>query len=175
MKSNQELRERLAEVSHEIWSHWMKWQFSVCESSIELASGKRIELGMKQLIPDAKVERWTRQLETPYEELTEQEKESDREQADKILAVLVDPERQARRDALGLAASKQCGGYPKLHFALDNMSVAFFKQILTSYLGAPEEEDEEDDNFTVLFAQHTLARILAWEEENEEALCTPLD
>jgi hypothetical protein len=39
-------------------------------------------------IPSDKVERWKRQQNTTYEGLSEQEKESDREQADKVLAIL---------------------------------------------------------------------------------------
>lgn len=75
-----QLREALADVSHEIWAHWMRWQFSV---------GTFNEDGTWTM-PAAKVERWQRQMETPYAKLTEGEKGSDREQADKILAVLED-------------------------------------------------------------------------------------
>lgn len=74
-----ELREALAAVSHEIWASWTRWQFSVCTPN---ADGSLT-------IPAALVERWTRQMNTPYAELTEREKDSDREQADKILNVTV--------------------------------------------------------------------------------------
>jgi len=72
-------REELAAVQHEIWSHWMKYMFTQCHHTIG---------GI--LIPANKVERWSRQMAVPYSELSEQEKESDREQADKVLAVLSD-------------------------------------------------------------------------------------
>ena len=72
------LRERLAENQHEIWVHWMEYLFSV---SIQNNDGS-------YTIPIHKVNRWRRQMITPYGELSEQEKESDREQADKIFAVL---------------------------------------------------------------------------------------
>jgi hypothetical protein len=39
-------------------------------------------------IPADKVARWQRQIETPYAELTDKEKDSDRDQADKILGVM---------------------------------------------------------------------------------------
>ncbi len=39
-------------------------------------------------IPADKVKHWTLQMHTLYSELSEREKESDREQADKVLAVL---------------------------------------------------------------------------------------
>ena len=73
-----EKREALAEVSHEIWAHWMNYLFSV---------GYEDEFG-GLIIPARYYERWQRQAFTTYTKLTEREKNSDREQADKILAVL---------------------------------------------------------------------------------------
>ena len=72
------LREPLADISHDIWSHWMRWMFSVGTMN---ADGT-------WTMPAEKVERWQRQMNTPYADLTEREKDSDREQADKILKVL---------------------------------------------------------------------------------------
>jgi hypothetical protein len=69
-------REQLADISHEIWSSWTRWQFSVCTPN---ADGSLT-------IPASLVERWTRQMNTPYAELSEREKDSDREQADKIMS-----------------------------------------------------------------------------------------
>lgn len=68
-------RETLSDVSHEIWSSWMRWMFTV---------GTVNEDGTWTM-PASLVQRWQRQMETPYTELTEREKDSDREQADKIL------------------------------------------------------------------------------------------
>lgn len=70
--------EALAAEQHKIWAHWMEYQFS-CGT---------FEADGSWTMPAHKVERWQRQLNTPYEELTEKEKESDRDQALKILAVL---------------------------------------------------------------------------------------
>ncbi len=72
------LREKLAEVQHIIWSHWMAYLFNI---SIQNEDGS-------YTIPVDKVKHWTRQINTSYSELSEREKESDREQADKVLAVL---------------------------------------------------------------------------------------
>lgn len=73
-----ELREQLADVQHAIWSHWMRYQFSVCQSNGDGSI----------TIPADLVERWSRQMATNYTDLTNKERESDREQADKVLAVL---------------------------------------------------------------------------------------
>ncbi|KKN74819.1 hypothetical protein LCGC14_0387120 [marine sediment metagenome] len=78
MPQGDDLRERLADVQHEIWAHWMQYLCSTCY----VYDDETCEL------PVNKVRRWRRQMETPYAELCEAEKESDREQADKVLAVL---------------------------------------------------------------------------------------
>jgi hypothetical protein len=72
------LREQLASLQHEIWAHWMQYLFSV---SIHNPDGSIT-------IPHDKVARWKRQASTPYESLPQGENESDKEQADKILALL---------------------------------------------------------------------------------------
>ena len=71
-----ELREKLADMQHEIWSHWMRYLFSCGEE----------QYNGTFLLPGDKVERWKQQMNKPYSELTEKERESDREQADKILS-----------------------------------------------------------------------------------------
>jgi len=73
-----DLREQLAAMQHEIWAHWMCYQFSCC---IENADGSLT-------VPAEYVERWRRQMAITYSELPEPERESDREQADKILRIL---------------------------------------------------------------------------------------
>lgn len=80
--STSKLREALADIQHAIWAHWMRYLFSV---SIANPDGS-------VTIPADKVSRWMRQLNTPYDELTFREQESDRRQADKVLQVIHDVE-----------------------------------------------------------------------------------
>lgn len=77
-KNNEVLREKLSCIQHEIWSNWMIYLFEV---SIQNKDGS-------YTIPFEKVKHWKRQLSTPYDKLSDREKESDREQADKILSVI---------------------------------------------------------------------------------------
>ena len=70
-----ELREALASEIHDIWVHWMTYL---------LSCGTRLPTG-ELLINASAVERWKRQMVTQYGVLTEREKESDRDQADKIM------------------------------------------------------------------------------------------
>ena len=74
-----EVREGIAAVQHDlIWAHWTKYQFSKC---IQNADGSLT-------IPAELVERWTRQANTLYVNLTDQEKVSDLHQADKVLDLI---------------------------------------------------------------------------------------
>lgn len=72
------LREKLASYSHNAWSGWMRYMFSKCRTTPQ---GEII-------IPAPLVERWTRQLNTDYDDLPEHERPSDRDEADKILAIV---------------------------------------------------------------------------------------
>ncbi len=67
--------ERLADIQHSIWSHWMKYMFTC---------GTYDSYG-NWLMSKEKVDRWQRQMNTDYEDLTEKEKESDRDQARKTI------------------------------------------------------------------------------------------
>ena len=75
---SENVRELLAAYAHESWSGWMKYLFG---KSIDLSSGAVV-------IPGKLVKRWKRQIGTPYAELPEGEKESDRKEADRMLAIL---------------------------------------------------------------------------------------
>lgn len=69
-------REILSHCIHETWCTWMKYMF---HKSILNADGT-------VTIPRWAVERWKRQAYTVYANLSEQEKTSDRIEADKILS-----------------------------------------------------------------------------------------
>ncbi|MFB7578220.1 hypothetical protein [Streptomyces hydrogenans] len=72
--------EKLADIEHERWSHWQRYLHSKC---IRQNDGSLT-------IPAHLVERWELQMRTRYEDLSEGEKESDREQVLKYLPVIVE-------------------------------------------------------------------------------------
>ena len=74
------VREKLASYAHKQWSGWMEYLFSKCVNPIE-PDGTAI-------IPKWAVKRWKGQIETPYEELSEPEKESDRKEADGMIEII---------------------------------------------------------------------------------------
>jgi hypothetical protein len=83
-----ELREKLAELAHQQWTGWMEYLFGNCRpGTARLDDGTEIGNGT-MVIPQWAVERWRRQMQTPYAELSESDKNSDRKEADKVLALL---------------------------------------------------------------------------------------
>ena len=67
------LYERLAAIEHERWSDWQRYVHSLCKKQDD---GSLV-------IPAEQVAKWEQQIATLYEELTEAEKDSDREQVDR--------------------------------------------------------------------------------------------
>lgn len=85
-----ETRERLADLEHEQWAHWTKYMLGVLEPLIDFAQ-KVYDAGVDEEDVGAAnlaLDRWQRQIETPYEALTESEKNSDRTWADKVIALM---------------------------------------------------------------------------------------
>jgi hypothetical protein len=74
----EELREILAAYAHSAWSGWMRYMFSKGITNVN---------GSVTLLPDS-VSRWTRQMNTPYDDLPQVEKMSDQSEADDIIGIL---------------------------------------------------------------------------------------
>jgi len=71
--NKKELRELFADLAHKQWSGWMEYLFSKCDANFTL--------------PQWAVERWQRQMKTEYANLSEEEKNSDRDEADKMIKI----------------------------------------------------------------------------------------
>jgi hypothetical protein len=79
--SGNEKREELAAYAHEAWAGWMRYMFRFCTDNADGTVTMDAE----------KVARWKRQMETDYADLPEDEKRSDRAEADQILAIINPP------------------------------------------------------------------------------------
>ena len=62
------LLEQLADLEHRQWSKWCGYM-------------------LENMTPE-NIERWKRQMNTPYSQLSEQEKNSDREWAQRVLSLI---------------------------------------------------------------------------------------
>jgi hypothetical protein len=60
-------REKLAELEHIQWAHWTEYM-------------------LNNLTP-LNIARWKKQIKTPYTQLSEKEKNSDREWADRVIKI----------------------------------------------------------------------------------------
>ena len=76
--SADELLEWLAAAEHESWVRWMRYLFSKCATHPDGSA----------TIPPGLVARWARQTATDYADLSEQEKESDREEVRRIFPII---------------------------------------------------------------------------------------
>lgn len=72
------LLEELSALEHERWSHWQSYMHGKCSKQND---GSLI-------IPAELVSHWEDQIRTDYSDLTEEEKESDREQVKKYLPTI---------------------------------------------------------------------------------------
>lgn len=95
------LRELLASLEHDRWSRWMSYLFT---------KGILNPGGSFTINADS-VERWKRQLQTSYVDLSEQEKDSDRKEADNTLALIIKAtDETANEPATGdEAVCRMCG------------------------------------------------------------------
>ena len=80
-------RKKLAEYAHKAWSGWMQYLFSKCSPGGQFDK----ETG-EMVIPRWAVERWRRQMNTEYDDLPEKQKDSDRKEADEMLAIIQNEE-----------------------------------------------------------------------------------
>ncbi|MER6970896.1 hypothetical protein ABT304_07575 [Nocardioides sp. NPDC000445] len=75
---DQDLIEELAALEHERWAHWQRYLHARCTPGPE---GSLI-------IPASDVRKWAKQMNTSYSDLSEAEKDSDREQVQRYLHVI---------------------------------------------------------------------------------------
>ena len=90
------MREKLADLCHRQWSGWMEYLFGKCAFNPNDGTAT---------IPKWAVDRWQHQLSTEYAHLSEEEKNSDRDEADRFLTLIAEAQPQAdniSRDAITL-------------------------------------------------------------------------
>ncbi len=80
MSSNTQ-REQLSSLQHQIWSDWVRHMFEVSTANPDGTV----------TIPPKYVQQWQREINTPYDDLSEEEKDGDRKQVDKMKH-LISPE-----------------------------------------------------------------------------------
>ena len=137
LNADDELREKLAAIEHQRWADWQRYVHSACRESKGIGGEPTGEL----TIPSELARHWERQIETPYHELSEKEKNSDREQVDRYWQLITADrkrvELEARIDELGSLDLKEPKRTTKKQHLGVNLSVvdriAELKQEIESY------------------------------------------
>lgn len=74
------LFEKLAAIEHERWADWQRYLHSKCVKVIDVEDETGNETLREVNIPVELFKQWERQINTPYSELSEDEKDADRDQ-----------------------------------------------------------------------------------------------
>lgn len=85
----EEFVEQGADIEHDRWARWQKHMFS--KGTVNKDGSLTIPAGL--------VERWFRQIDTKYQDLSEEEKESDRKETRAYLPIVSQVEARAREEA----------------------------------------------------------------------------
>lgn len=92
----EEFVEKGAAIEHDRWARWQKYFFSKCDMECE---GEKCFL----TLPSILLMRWQRQIDTPYAELSEQEKESDRKETRNYLPLVALERKRVVEEIMGMA------------------------------------------------------------------------
>ena len=78
IEGQEKIIEHFANLEHKRWSKWQKYFFSKCQTKPQSEVGGMDDRYVYLALPKDLYDRWNRQIETPYSELSEQEKQSDK-------------------------------------------------------------------------------------------------
>ncbi len=135
--------EKGASLEHERWSNWQKYLHSLCSPHKLLSynSTKRdyedIETG-GLVIGKSRVEHWERQINTPYSELSEKEKEYDRIEVRKYLPMIKELLTQQNEEVIrkidGIKVN-QAKVYETTYYTGYNQALSDLKSLLSPHKG----------------------------------------
>lgn len=85
-----ELVEKGAALEHDRWARWQKYFFGKCLLKPQNEVGGMDDRFTYFALPKNLYERWNRQIRTPYSELSEEEKESDRNETRNYIPLIAE-------------------------------------------------------------------------------------
>lgn len=140
----EEFVEKGAEIEHERWAKWQKYVhknlYNIAEQEPE--RWKELKNPHLKILPTELYERWERQINTPYSELSEQEKESDRKEARNYLPLVKLIESQAYQRAVEEIGKSKDDAYHER-----DMLVCALSKLFPSYLARHDEKEEWEDDW----------------------------
>jgi len=108
----EEFVEKGAALEHDRWARWQEYMFSQCRDND----------GGGKIVPLDLFLRWTRQINTPYSELSEKEKESDRKETRNYLPLISKTREQAKAE--GYEKGKKTVDPNKISEEFDEFTIA---------------------------------------------------
>ena len=93
-KSIDDLMETLADIEHQRWADWQAWCHKILRENCPSPELEKV------------LERWDKQIATPYKDLSEQEKQSDRDQVNRYLPIIY----SLLMDVIGSAELEEVSG-----------------------------------------------------------------
>lgn len=104
--------EALAAQEHESWSGWTRWMLGEIEKELKVYPGPIRSYDLSEL---ACIRRWQRQVDTPYSDLSEKEKESDRKVVREKLGLYRSPEHRSKFPLPSRLAGLKNDAYDLVH------------------------------------------------------------
>ena len=84
--TKEELIEKLADKEHQRWSSWQKYLHSKCGRFLMISNNEKQYKNL--LVPIDLFEQWKRQINTDYKDLSEEDKQKDRDQVMKYFNLI---------------------------------------------------------------------------------------
>lgn len=127
-KVEEKLIEKLAAIEHERWADWQRY----CHDKIDSVGG-HIPVNLK--------ENWERQIATPYDQLSEEEKQSDRDQVMRYWPIIIEFLSSYRQELIEWAEreKKYVKDEGPLLTADGNMQKLFIKEHFTGFNSALDQ------------------------------------
>lgn len=164
-----DLIEQLAAIEHERWASWQSYLHGKCERTPDGGLA----------IPAALVERWERQIATPYADLSDAEKASDREQVMRYWPLIEEYKRQPEetRPLRIVALEQTCGSHPSQWEGESDAGAAVYVRFrsgcLRVHVGPSIDdaldrepvflwEDEDDPANSFMAQDEMIARLPDW-------------
>lgn len=92
-----ELIEKLAAIEHERWADWQKWMIG--SAGTDTTPRYKFNEDGSITIPAVLIKAWRRQINTSYKDLTDNEKQSDRDQVMRYWPLIQEHTAQAVKEA----------------------------------------------------------------------------
>lgn len=134
--------EKGADLEHERWSKWQSYFFSKCSVKPQSQVNGMDDRYVYLALPKDLYERWVRQMNTSYNELSEQEKESDRIEVRKYIPLVTELISSREEKAREEGKKEGYESHPKVLYA---------QEVITQYKEELKEKLPKENELGVFY------------------------